>query len=588
MDALLVASLVSGASAVSATASALAVWGLTRGPTRRLREQVATLESEAAVLAPLREIRDGLDHVTHLRAESEREILQLRSTAHDDIQREAEAAQKHASEHLAAAQATATRLLAEARAEVARVLAEASQAAGRLKRHATDEADRSREEATRSREAAKERVRVANEEAQRVVGDAQTRARAIVAAAEQKAQETAGAAIEAMRDADRWAQTVKAMKNLAEGYGDRYVVATHSFLDGLANDFGFAEAGQELRRARELSRVLVKEGRAGTCDYVEASRRDTAVRFVVDAFNGKVDSILTQVKVDNVGTLAQQIRDAFSLVNHNGAAFRAARVTQEYLEARLDELKWAVAAVELKERAREEQRQIKEQLREEEKARRERERALREAQKEEETLRKAIEKAQSQVAKANDEQRAKYELQLAELTARLTEAESRNQRAVSMAQLTRSGHVYVISNVGSFGEEVYKVGMTRRLEPLDRIRELGDASVPFGFDVHALIWSEDAPGLERDLHRALVTVQVNKVNPRKEFFRTPIAAIRALVDQRKLEAVWTMSAAAVEYRETYALEQSMAADPVVREAWLRRQYAWDPAEEMEQEELGEA
>ncbi|MCV5497617.1 GIY-YIG nuclease family protein, partial [Escherichia coli] len=82
---------------------------------------------------------------------------------------------------------------------------------------------------------------------------------------------------------------------------------------------------------------------------------------------------------------------------------------------------------------------------------------------------------------ANEEQRLALEQKIAELQLKYEEAEAKNQRAISMAQQTRSGHVYIISNIGSFGEDVYKIGMTRRLEPLDRVRELGDASVPFSF-----------------------------------------------------------------------------------------------------------
>src|SRR5690606_1322111 len=237
---------------------------------------------------------------------------------------------------------------------------------------------------------------------------------------------------------------------------------------------------------------------AATCEYVEKNRRDTAIHFVVDAFNGKVDSILSRSKSDNYGTLEQQIRDAFALVNNNGAAFRNARITEEYLGSRLTELRWATAVIALREKEKEEQRRIREQIREEEKARREIEKALKESAREEEVLQKAMEKVQAQAAKANEEQKAEFLAKLAELQAKLTEAEARNQRALSMAQQTKAGHVYVISNIGSFGEDMLKVGMTRRLEPLDRIKELGDASVPFSFDVHAMIWSEDAPRLEQE------------------------------------------------------------------------------------------
>lgn len=166
-----------------------------------------------------------------------------------------------------------------------------------------------------------------------------------------------------------------------------------------------------------------------------------------------------------------------------------------------------------------------------------------------------MEKAREEVAHASAQDREKYEAQLIQLTQRLAEAEAKNQRALSMAQQTRSGVVYIISNIGSFGDDVLKIGMTRRLEPQDRIKELGDASVPFEFDVHAMIRSEDAPRLERELHARFDEARVNKVNYREEFFRVPIHQLREFVSERGLEASFTMTAEAREYRETKAFEQ---------------------------------
>lgn len=122
--------------------------------------------------------------------------------------------------------------------------------------------------------------------------------------------------------------------------------------------------------------------------------------------------------------------------------------------------------------------------------------------------------------------------------------------------MTRSGHVYVISNIGSFGEHVYKIGMTRRLDPLDRVRELGDASVPFQFDVHAVIYSEDAPALEAALHRAFNSRRVNQVNERKEFFKVTIDEIAQVVHQHAGEIQITKDAEAKEYRQTLAMMQT--------------------------------
>lgn len=399
------------------------------------------------------------------------------------------------------------------------------------------------------------------------LASADQEAKRIVSEAESRAKEIAGEAYEIAGKAKDYEKTAEAMKNIIEGYGDRYLKPTYSLLDDLATDFGYTEAGQQLKLARENTARMVSAGTAAKCDYVEASRQRTAIAFVVDAFNGKVDSILSKVKKDNYGTLEQKIKDAYEVVNYNGRAFRNAVITPEYLAARLEELKWAVRAQELKAQAQEEQRRIREQMREEERARREYEKAMKDAAKEEEMLRKAMEKAQKQIESATEANRAEYEAKLEELKQKLAEAEEKGQRALSMAQQTKHGNVYVISNIGSFGENVYKVGMTRRLDPLDRVRELGDASVPFPFDVHAIIESDDAPGLETSLHKALSLMQVNKVNPRKEFFRVTITDIKAMVEKMGLKTAWTMDAEAAEYRETLAIEEAMKTDPDAKRRW---------------------
>ena len=291
----------------------------------------------------------------------------------------------------------------------------------------------------------------------------------------------------------------------------------------------------------------------------------------MDAFNGRVDAILSRTKYDNYGTLAQEIHDVFSLVNLNGLAFRDAHILPAYLDARLAELKWATVVQELHLKEREEQQRIREQMREEEKARREYERAMRETAMQEEMLRKAMAKAQEQIQQASAEQKAKYEQQLQDLAAKLKEAEERSQRATSMAQQTRRGHVYIVSNVGSFGEHVYKIGLTRRLEPRDRVDELGDSSVPFEFDVHAMIFSEDAPALESQLHKHFVLTQVNKVNHRKEFFRVDLQHIREELQKLGVATKWTMMAEAEEYRQTQAIDKKIKENPALRDAWVKRQ-----------------
>jgi hypothetical protein len=439
--------------------------------------------------------------------------------------------------------------------------------------------DNTNKESSKISEDAKQQAKILKENAKNILDSATQQSGKIIEDANKKAQEIAGKAYDALKHSELYEQTAKAMKNIIEGYGDEYIIPEKSLLDDLAEDFGFTQAGEELKRARDRTKSMVKNKTAAMCDYVEQNRKDTAINFILDAFNGKVDSILSRVKHDNAGTLAQEIKDAFTVVNYNGHAFRDAQISEEYLAARLDELKWGETAQQLKLQEREEQRRIKEQLREEEKARREYERAMRDAAKEEEYLKKAMEKAHIQIEQASAEQKEKFEKQLQELELKLKEAEEKNQKALSMAQQTRKGYVYIISNIGSFGENVYKIGLTRRLEPLDRVRELGDSSVPFEFDVHALILSDDAPSLETKLHKHFLLMQLNKVNHRKEFFRTDIHHIKEELDKFELQVKWTLTAEAREYRETLAIEKAIKDDPEKRNAWLKRQFELEKIED---------
>jgi hypothetical protein len=460
-------------------------------------------------------------------------------------------------------------------------VADADAKATELHQEAQAALDRAKVEATTIGTEARQRAKTLKDEAEAILDSATTKAARIVADANKKGEEIAASAYDAMRNASLYQRTVSAMRNIIDGYGDLYIIPGRSLLDDLADDFGHTQAGQQLKGSRDHTKLMIRNGTAATCEYVEANRHNTAVNFVIDAFNGKVDSILSRVRYDNAGTLQQEIRDAFTLVNFNGKAFRNARITEEFLAARLDELKWAAIAQQLRLEEREEQGRIKEKIREEEKARREYARAMQDAAKEEDMLRKAMEKAQQQIEMASAEQKARYEQQLQELGDQLRQAQERNQRALSMAQQTKRGHVYIISNVGSFGDDVYKIGLTRRLEPLDRVRELGDSSVPFEFDVHAMIFSEDAPTLETQLHRHFLLNQMNKVNPRKEFFRVDVAHIREEVEKLGLTVHWTMLAEAREYRESRAVEKAVKENAIMREAWLRQQREFErPTEEV--------
>lgn len=205
-----------------------------------------------------------------------------------------------------------------------------------------------------------------------------------------------------------------------------------------------------------------------------------------------------------------------------------------------------------RERAKEEQRALKEQMRQEAEERKQLEQEKKKVEAEERKYNQEIERLNAQLETAKDSEIEKLKARLAEVTALIGKVEEKKAEIINL-QNGKAGTVYVISNIGSFGEDVFKVGMTRRLEPLDRVKELGDASVPFPFDVHSFIFSEDAPALETALHKELNNMRVNKVNLRKEFFRIPIEEIQAMVERYDPTASFRMTAAAEQYRQSLTI-----------------------------------
>jgi len=209
-----------------------------------------------------------------------------------------------------------------------------------------------------------------------------------------------------------------------------------------------------------------------------------------------------------------------------------------------------------REAEKEEQRAIKAQMREDasERARLKEER--KKVEKEEKKYKTEMESIEKQIKTNGDDDLIKQlEARLKELENQLEEVEVQKEEITSL-QNGKAGYVYVISNIGSFGEEIFKVGMTRRLNPMDRVRELGDASVPFRFDVHSFIFSDDASSLETQLHVQLEDNRVNKVNSRKEFFKIPLDEIEEIVSDVDPTAEFTRTILAEEYKQSLEIIES--------------------------------
>jgi hypothetical protein len=206
-----------------------------------------------------------------------------------------------------------------------------------------------------------------------------------------------------------------------------------------------------------------------------------------------------------------------------------------------------------KEKEKEEQRRIKEQMRQEAEEKRMLEQERKKIEKEEEKYLNEMAKNQALLEKESDlDKIAALQARLAELQGQVDQLEEQKEEIVKRAN-GRAGYVYIISNLGSFGEKTFKVGMTRRLNPLDRIDELGDASVPFKFDVHALVFSDNAVELEQQLHQRLENRRVNRINLRKEFFNTDVVELQELVQDIDSTVEFTTTMKAVEFYQSQSI-----------------------------------
>lgn len=317
----------------------------------------------------------------------------------------------------------------------------------------------------------------------------------------------------------------------------------------------------KLEKIREDIKIAIKTDKAAKCDVnwtidgsIQKGRSSTLKRkkMMIRAFNGECDVVISKVRWNNVIQMKERIDKMFQSLNKLGEIDQT-YITTYYKNLRIEELSLEYEYQQKKYEEKEKEREIREKLREEERAQREFEKARDSAEKEEELYQKSLNKARLELMSKNGIERDTLERKILTLEKQLEEAHIRKERAISMAQQTRCGHVYIISNIGSFGDNIHKIGMTRRLEPIERINELGNASVPFRFDIHALIYSEDAPSLEYSLHKRFEDCRVNLVNSRKEYFNVSLEDIEIAIKEIAPDAEFIKLPEAREYRETISI-----------------------------------
>ncbi len=325
------------------------------------------------------------------------------------------------------------------------------------------------------------------------------------------------------------------------------------------------EYKQKILFYRNEAKAMIKEGSAvnggdnitwnGSLSKGQAMVKREK-QLMLRAFNGETDSFIANVDWNNIKKMEERLNKSFEAINkvykEQGLA-----ISEVYKGYKVWELQLTYEYKKKLQEEKEEQRAIREQMREEERAEREFEAARIKAEKEEIMYIKALEKARKEIGTAIGKKQEELLQRIAELEAGLVGVETLKQKAISMAQQTKMGYVYVISNIGAFGDDIYKIGMTRRLEPTERVKELGDASVPFPFDIHAMIFSENAPELESKLHNVFANERVNMTNYKREFFNVSLDRIEEEAKKLGAKVEFTKLAEAEEYRKSQILKRQI-------------------------------
>lgn len=280
------------------------------------------------------------------------------------------------------------------------------------------------------------------------------------------------------------------------------------------------------------------------------------IKAAIRGFNGEADAHLVKVSVSNVDKKIQALRKAFEQLNKMYERNKI-QITHSYLDYKIEELRLA-AEYELKKQ--EEKELLREQRakeKEDKKLQAEIANKRKQLEKDRKHFKQMLVNVEELIKNASQEEADKLKIQLTEYQDKLSELDEIEEDIDYREGHATAGYVYIISNIGAFGEDVYKIGVTRRLEPLERIRELGSASVPFQFDVHALIFSEEAFALESELHNKFEKYKVNKINGRKEYFKVPFSEIKAVLDSHQELAIeLTEKADAFEYRQGLLLKEN--------------------------------
>lgn len=278
------------------------------------------------------------------------------------------------------------------------------------------------------------------------------------------------------------------------------------------------------------------------------------IKMILRCFNTDCENAIDRVKYNNIDSMRNRIKKSYETLNKLNEVNQIS-IRPSFLELKMSELQVAVEYALKKQDEKEEQKRIRQELREQAKLQKELEEARKNIVKEQQHYSNALTKLNTQLeSDLSEEQKNNLLEKKQEVEEQLQKLQKSLENVDYRAANQKAGYVYIISNIGAFGENVYKIGMTRRLEPMDRVDELGDASVPFNFDVHAMIFSEDAPKLEAALHKAFEDKKLNMINTRREFFHVTLDEIEQVVKENYDKTVeFVKTPPAEQYRRSKAI-----------------------------------
>ena len=320
-------------------------------------------------------------------------------------------------------------------------------------------------------------------------------------------------------------------------------------------------------RAEQKDMVKNKTAVSGNTNWTVNNSESKGRKMVSDmqklllrAFNSECDDVIEHVKYNNIEASEKRITSSRDAISKLGSIMDVS-IQPKYYRLKIEELHLAFEYAQKKQQEKEEQKEARARMREEAKLAKEIEEERKKLEKEQQHYQNALQRINAQLEAASEADRAAIEEKKAELVAQLNKIDKEFADVDYREANQRAGYVYVISNIGAFGENVYKIGMTRRLDPQDRVDELGDASVPFNFDVHAMIFSNDAPKLEAALHNAFADRKLNFVNQRREFFNVTLDEIKQVVRENYDKSVeFVELAPAEQYRESLKLKVAAKKD----------------------------